>query len=475
MAEEVLVDGVTDASLDSDNKSRSSSQLEARDATGRTLLILAGEGNFEALISLIDLGANVNAQDFNGLTALMIAVKGGNIDCINVLLQKGEAKTHYQDNFGSTVLHLAIQSGCNLHIIKTLVSNFADLEIKNSIGQKPIDIVPGYDNGVKRYLLSSPIEMAGCLFKALGKEFEDLKRKAEEMLLEAANFSSSFSNLTVQSSSRRRNGARLSSYRGIYMTGQGSISEIATQISLSELISRFAVLRVALQHQVSELATDYGDRDYPIENMHYLSSGKSSHDITDESVGKHSDSVGSKRVDLSNIPTERIVMVEIQWCLEALSEICRIFSIIFPHAKSLLEINTWSLLQEEKQGNMTNWVTLPLKETKMKKLPSLKGSRVTNFMKDLRVKPLTSLRASGQGQVDGKALAEIEHLLSSSRFLHEISGMKAIDNILPKLSIQNILFSQMPELYEQHLTAINKQYESIENTTKIKTCFCVIC
>jgi hypothetical protein len=462
---------VKDTPTDDDNDDfqdkvsvRHPSQLELRDTEGKTFLILAGVGKIEALTYLLDVGANVNAQDFNGLTALMIAVKCGNIDCVNLLLEKGEAKSHYQDNFGSTALHLAIQFGCNMDIIRTLVSNWANSNIKNFVGQKPVDIVPSHEGDVKEYLLSSPTERAGCLFKALSKEFEDLTSKAEEMLVEVANSSSSPRIRVIQSPSKHRND-RVKCCGSIYITGQGSDSDIAIQTSLSELIRRYTVLRIALQHQISELATDYGDANFSDDKVYLRSNSQCS--ITDKSIGKYSDSMVSKRIAFQNIPNEKMVMAEIQWCLEALSEVCRIFANIFPHAKSLLEINRWSLLQEGKDGNTkTNWITLPLKITKIEESTRKKNGWGANFLKGCIVKSIIPLRKSSS------VLVEIAPILSKPLLLHKKYSIQPEDDIHPKLSIQNILFSQVPELYEQHLTKLsNKSIDSISN---IETRCCMI-
>jgi hypothetical protein len=439
---------------------RRPSQLELRDTEGKTLLILAGVGKIEALTYLLDLGANVNAQDFDGFTALMVAVKGGHIDCVNLLLEKGEAKLHYQDNFGSTALHLAIQFGCNMDIIRTLVSNWADSGIRNVLGQKPINIIPSHKDDVRKYLSSSATERAGCLFKALGREFEDLTSKAIEMLVEATNSGSS-----IKSSSNRKS-VRVSCYHGIYITGEGSDSDLAIQTSLSELITRYIVLRIALQHQISELAIDYGEIDLP--SVFPLSSN-SQCSITDNSMENYSDSIVSKKIAVTNIPTETNVMAEIQWCLEALSEICRIFTILFPHAKSLLEINKWSFLQEGKEGSaITNWITLPFNMSKVKDLPEINSGWGINIFKARKVIPIVSLKGNG------KALAEVELFISKSFNHHERKGsIQPEDGFPPRLSIQNILFSQAPELYEQHLKTLSK--ESLVISTKLEPQSCMIC
>jgi hypothetical protein len=69
-------------------------------------------------------------------------------------------------------------------------------------------------------------------------------------------------------------------------------------------------------------------------------------------------------------------------------------------------------------------------------------------------------------------LVEIAPILSKPLLLHKKYSIQPEDDIHPKLSIQNILFSQVPELYEQHLTKLsNKSIDSISN---IETLCCMI-
>ena len=81
---------------------------------GRTVLFLpAGEGNMEMLGVLLSAGANVNAVDDYGYTALKHAVMGRKPEAIRALVAKGanvnQAPT--KTNPGETALHIAIDRG----------------------------------------------------------------------------------------------------------------------------------------------------------------------------------------------------------------------------------------------------------------------------------------------------------------------------------------------------------------------------
>lgn len=53
------------------------------------LMKAASEGDAARVTALLDGGADVNARDENGMTALMQAVKGNHTDTVRVLLERG--------------------------------------------------------------------------------------------------------------------------------------------------------------------------------------------------------------------------------------------------------------------------------------------------------------------------------------------------------------------------------------------------
>lgn len=93
-----------------------------------------GNNNITLINFLIDSGANVNHQDHNGETALMIATQWSNPAIIQALLDKG-ASINLQDGLGNTALHYARF----LPIARLLVKNAASLTLQNARGQPALE------------------------------------------------------------------------------------------------------------------------------------------------------------------------------------------------------------------------------------------------------------------------------------------------------------------------------------------------
>ncbi|MCS6777395.1 MAG: ankyrin repeat domain-containing protein [Chloroherpetonaceae bacterium] len=76
--------------------------IEARNDSGRTALALAAlKSNETMVLLLLDRGANVNARDPAGMTPLMWAAFGGNPRIVQALLDRG-ADVHARDAQGGT-------------------------------------------------------------------------------------------------------------------------------------------------------------------------------------------------------------------------------------------------------------------------------------------------------------------------------------------------------------------------------------
>ncbi|MBN1170249.1 ankyrin repeat domain-containing protein [Candidatus Micrarchaeota archaeon] len=64
--------------------------VDARDEYGNTALILAAQkGNLDSCRILVENGANVNVQSKSGITPIVAASASGNIDVVGYLLEKG--------------------------------------------------------------------------------------------------------------------------------------------------------------------------------------------------------------------------------------------------------------------------------------------------------------------------------------------------------------------------------------------------
>jgi ankyrin repeat protein len=92
------------------------------------LLDAVGKGNPMPIRSLIKKGADVNATDESGRTALMLAACGHTITC-EILIKKG-ADVDFKDRDGRTALMFAAVTSQD-NIAKMLIENGADVNAKD--------------------------------------------------------------------------------------------------------------------------------------------------------------------------------------------------------------------------------------------------------------------------------------------------------------------------------------------------------
>lgn len=111
--------------------------LEATDRHGRTPLMLAATKGFtETAKALVDAGAKLEAADRTGLTPLLHAVDWGHAETVGMLVDAG-ANLEATDRHGLTPLLLATDWGY-AEIAKTLVGAGADLESNDGDGRTPL-------------------------------------------------------------------------------------------------------------------------------------------------------------------------------------------------------------------------------------------------------------------------------------------------------------------------------------------------
>ena len=115
------------------NKARDFIDEETAKELGKKLYkICASEAeniNIAEINELIDMGADVNAEDDSGYTALMEASFNGHLDVVELLIKNG-ADVNETNNHGATALMWASAYN-HIEIVKCLVESKADVNIKN--------------------------------------------------------------------------------------------------------------------------------------------------------------------------------------------------------------------------------------------------------------------------------------------------------------------------------------------------------
>jgi serine/threonine-protein phosphatase 6 regulatory ankyrin repeat subunit B len=113
--------------------------VNARDNDGATALHLAAEGNAELVEELLSHGADVNARDNSDCTPLHYAVNK-NIEPAKRLLQTRRALINPQDDLGRTPLHLSAY-GKYHRMTRLLLRYGASVTIKDSYGMTQMEIL----------------------------------------------------------------------------------------------------------------------------------------------------------------------------------------------------------------------------------------------------------------------------------------------------------------------------------------------
>ncbi|AVF26498.1 ankyrin-repeat containing protein [Paenibacillus larvae subsp. larvae] len=123
------------------------------------LIFLAEKGDTENVLNLLNDGADINATDGHGRTAVMAATYNNKVDTVKVLIQKG-ADINIRDNNLDNVLLYAGAEGL-LEIVKLAIDAGADTKITNRFGGTAL--IPASERGhvdiVKELLTHSDIDV----------------------------------------------------------------------------------------------------------------------------------------------------------------------------------------------------------------------------------------------------------------------------------------------------------------------------
>ena len=115
---------------------------EAAVNTGMFFLGIKGASCLEACQLLIVNGAEIDAQDEDGLTPLMFATLDGQQEVVELLILSG-VYLNKIDAEGRTALHYAAKYG-QKEILELLIAYYAELNIRDYFGKTPLDDVGDY-------------------------------------------------------------------------------------------------------------------------------------------------------------------------------------------------------------------------------------------------------------------------------------------------------------------------------------------
>jgi ankyrin repeat protein len=119
---------------------KNKAEVSLRAQRGETPLLYAArpEGYPETVLALLEGGADVNAADNFGLTALHGAAMIGDVEVGRVLTEKGEADVNLQSLSGYTPLHVAALSG-KADFVQFLLDEGADRELQDHDNLTPAE------------------------------------------------------------------------------------------------------------------------------------------------------------------------------------------------------------------------------------------------------------------------------------------------------------------------------------------------
>ena len=118
-------------------------KVDARNKDGDTALIrfAAYQGEVDRLRQLLDWGADINARNNKGVTALTNAISGGRVENVDLLLERG-ADVNAADDRGEGPVIAACRKG-DLSLFKTLISRGANPRVKGPDGTTLLMMVAG--------------------------------------------------------------------------------------------------------------------------------------------------------------------------------------------------------------------------------------------------------------------------------------------------------------------------------------------
>ncbi|MEH7013973.1 ankyrin repeat domain-containing protein [Neobacillus niacini] len=123
------------------------------------LIFSAEKGDKENVLKLLQDGANINATDEHGRTAVMAATYNNKVDTVKILIQKGADINVRDNNLENVLLHAGAEGF--LEIVKLTIAADADTKLTNRFGGTAL--IPASERGhvevVQELLTHSDIDV----------------------------------------------------------------------------------------------------------------------------------------------------------------------------------------------------------------------------------------------------------------------------------------------------------------------------
>jgi len=107
--------------------------------------------DYTSINVLLSAGADINSQNNQGNTPLMLAAKIGNMRILDIILSHNP-EINLQNKKGSTALIIAAKTG-QFHVVKKLVTNGADIKMRDNKGNTALTLASKFGhNKIVTYL-----------------------------------------------------------------------------------------------------------------------------------------------------------------------------------------------------------------------------------------------------------------------------------------------------------------------------------
>lgn len=113
-----------------------SKNITALETVNERFLLACENGDLALARRMQDKGAEHEARNTVGESAIHLAVKSGDVRLVDFVLQEMRVNPNLRDAFGRTALHWAAQQG-SVDICESLLMYHANVEAKDDMGVEP--------------------------------------------------------------------------------------------------------------------------------------------------------------------------------------------------------------------------------------------------------------------------------------------------------------------------------------------------